>query len=99
MKVNWLTVARIGASVVGQIVPGVSAVEALAESLGSVTGEQKKQAIVDLVKNTVLAGEGLTNTDFKLEPDLDKAVGAVVDAVVALHEIVARHKAAPPATT
>src|SRR5262249_3163580 len=94
MKISWLTVARIGANVVGQIVPGVAAVEQLAETLGSVRGDQKKQAIVDLVKNSVLAAEGLTAKEFQLRPDLDSAVGAIVDAVVHLHNLVATHRAA-----
>jgi hypothetical protein len=97
MKINWLTVARIGANVVGQIVPGVAAVEQLAESLGSVSGDKKKQAIIDLVRNSVLVGEGLTDHDLAIDPQLEAAVGGVVDAVVNVHAIVAKLKATPPA--
>jgi hypothetical protein len=97
MKIPWLTVARVGANVMNTIVPGVAAVEQLAESLGHVTGDQKKQAIVDMVKNSVLVAEGLAAKDLALEPDLDAAVGGIVDAVVHLHNIVAAHKAAAPA--
>jgi len=97
MKINWLTVARIGAGVVGQIVPGVTMVEQLAESVGGLTGDKKKQAIIDLVKNGVLAAEGLTSTDVALDPELQAGVGGIVDAVVNLHTIVAKLHAAKPA--
>lgn len=99
MKIPWLTVARIGANVVGQIVPGVAAVESIAESLGTVTGDKKKQAVIDLVKNSVLAAEGLTGKDLAADPQIEQAVGGIVDAVVAFHNIVAAHKPAAPATT
>ncbi len=98
MKINWLTVARIGASVVGQIVPGVQVAESLAESLGGLSGDQKKQAIIDLVKNGALAAEGITSTDVALNPELEAAVGGIVDAVVNLHTIIAKVHAAHTAT-
>src|SRR5258708_33621213 len=97
MKISWLQVARIGAGVVGQIVPGVTLVEQLAERLPSLTGGDKKQAIIDLVKNGVLAAEGLTSKDFGLDPELTAGVGGIVDAVVAFHNLVARKVVAPPA--
>lgn len=93
MKFSWLTVARVGANVMNTIVPGVAAVESLAEQLATVTGDQKKQAIVNMVKDSVLVAEGLAQKDLDLEPDLSAAVGGIVDAVVHLHNIVAQHKA------
>jgi hypothetical protein len=53
-------VSHVAAAVVGQIVPGVQAVESIAWQFGSLKGKEKQDAVVELVRQSLAATEGLT---------------------------------------
>lgn len=93
MKIDWRNVSHIAAAVVGQIVPGVQMAEEAAWNLGSHDGRDKQQSVVDLVKAALTASEGITSKDLANDKDVEAATRKVIDAVVALHAVIA-HKAA-----
>jgi hypothetical protein len=90
MKVDLLKVANVAALVLGQVVPGVRVVEQIAKLVKGLTGREKQDAVVELVKSTLAAAEGLTTTDLADDLDVEHATRAVIDAVVALHNVIAR---------
>ena len=89
MHINWLSVARIGSAMVNIAVPGVAAVENLAEKVGSVTGAQKEDAVIDLVKQSLITAEGLTATDLINNTAVEVALRDVIQTIHALHQAVA----------
>ena len=90
MKIDWRAVSHIGATIVGAVVPGVQVVEQIAWQFGSLKGAQKPDAVVEMVKQALAAAEGLTSKDLANDLDVEQATRAVIDAVVALHAVVAR---------
>lgn len=95
MKINWTRVAHIGATIVGAIVPGVQVVEQLATQFGSLKGVEKQEAVVELVRQALAVAEGLHGGALANNADVEAATRAVIDAVVALHQVVAHATAAP----
>lgn len=93
MKVDWRQVVHIGAQIVGTVVPGVAAIETIAQQFGKLQGTQKQDAVVELVRQSLLAAEGVTARDLADDADVATATRAVIDAVVALHVVVARKRA------
>lgn len=89
MKIDWKSVARIGTKVVGLIVPGVAMIEQIAQQLGALSGQNKQDAVVGLVKSTLAAAEGLTEKELANDADVEAATRSVIDAVVALHKVIA----------
>jgi hypothetical protein len=96
MKVDWRQVSHIAGAIVGQVVPGVAVVEQLAWQFGNLHGTQRQDAVVELVKQSLSAAEGLTSKDLANDTDIERATRTVIDAVVALHNVVARKTAATP---
>jgi hypothetical protein len=95
MPFNWKQVLHVGATIAGSVVPGVAMVEQIATALGGLKGRQKQDAVVALVNNTLLAVEGVSAKDLANDADVEAATRAVIDAVVALQTVIARHAAAP----
>jgi hypothetical protein len=94
MKVDWRAVSHVAAAIVGQVVPGVQAVESIAWQFGSLKGKEKQDAVVELVRQSLAATEGITAKNLADDLDVEHATRAVVDAVVALHQVVARKSGA-----
>jgi hypothetical protein len=94
MKVDWRAVSHVAAAIVGQVVPGVQMAESIAWQFGSLHGKEKQDAVVELVKQSLAATEGLTAKNLAEDLDVEHATRAVVDAVVALHQVVARKSGA-----
>lgn len=88
-------VGRIAAGIVGTVVPGVAKVEQIAEELGSLKGQQKQDAVVDLVKASLETAEGISERDLLNDPEAEAATRAIIDAVVNLHKVIAKNHAAP----
>lgn len=95
MKVDWKSMLHLGAKIVGTVVPGVAAVEQIATELTTMRGAQKQDAVVMLVRNALLAAEGLSAKDLLNDADVELATRRVIDAVVALQNVIARKAAAP----
>lgn len=95
MKFDFLQAARVAARIIGIVVPGVSAVETIASQFGSLKGKQKQDAIVEMVRASLATAESLSGRELAGDEDVERATRGVVDAVVALHNILARKQAAP----
>lgn len=95
MGFSWKHVANIGLSVLGTIVPGVAAVEQIARGLPTLRGKAKQDAVVELVKAAVTASEQAAGRELLDDPDVEAATRGVVDAVVALNNILAKKAPAP----
>lgn len=96
MKLDWRTISHIGAAMVGLIVPGVSQVEELAWTIGGMHGNEKQNAVVEMVLQGMTAVKGVTGAQLASDPDVEHATRSVIDAVVALQTILA--KKAPAVT-
>jgi len=94
-KIPWKLLAHVGASIVGTIVPGVAEAEALAESLPGTHGKEKQDRVVELVKQALIAGQGIAGHALAQDADVETATRGVIDAIVGLHNIVAQKTAAP----
>lgn len=99
MKISWLSVARVGAAMVGAIVPGVQTVEALAERVGTLKGKDKEDAVVGLVVNSLESVEGLSGKQLLSTPEIEAATREVIKAVHDLHEAIAKVHAPQPAAS
>lgn len=95
MKVDWRKFSHIGAAIVGAVVPGVAEVERIAWALGTMKGQAKQDAVVDLVRQALLTANSVTERSLAEDPDVEKATRGVIDAVVALQTIIAKRAAAP----
>jgi len=96
MHFNIGSVLRVVGVVVGTIVPAVGHVESIAASFKKMSGEEKQQSVLDIVKTALAGAEGITGKDLLDDPDVEAATRAVVDATVHLHNLVAK-KHAPAA--
>lgn len=94
MGFPWKNILQTGLTVLGTIVPGVSAVEQISRALPQLRGKQKQDAVVELVKATLLTTESLAGRDLLEDPEVEKATRGVVDAVVAFQNILAKKAAA-----
>jgi hypothetical protein len=77
--------ARIGTAVV----TGVPATQVLVDEIGHATGEQKRSAVLKLVQTELLLAEGAAGRDLVNDPTVMQAAGALVDAYVNLHNVLA----------
>jgi len=94
MAPKWLKgLGKTGLAIAGALIPGVAAIEAVAEALPGLSGKQKQDAVVELVKSALLASEGVSEKDLLDDAEVEKAARAVVDATVALMNIVEKKKA------
>lgn len=94
MRVDWRKVSHIGAAIVGTVVPGVEKVENLAWSIGGMHGDQKQNAVVELVKQALEASHTVGLPSLSDDKDVEAATRAVIDAVVKLQAVIA-HKTTP----
>src|SRR5262245_9295262 len=97
MKFSWGTALRIGLLALNTIVPGVSQIETSARAIPGFKGKQKQDAVAELVRQALATSEGMAGRDLVDDADVDKATRGVIDAVVALHNIIAAKTAQPSA--
>lgn len=94
MKFSWGGALRIGLSVLNTVIPGVSVVEGIARNLPSLKGKAKQDAVVELVQQALATAEGVAAKELANDADVERATRGVIDAVVALHNIIAQKAAA-----
>lgn len=94
MKIRWNDVFRIGTTILGAAIPGVGVVEAIARQIPQLRGQQKQDAVVELVKQALAASEAFVGRELADDEDIAKATRGVIDAVVALNNIIAAKTAA-----
>lgn len=92
-KIAWKTLGRFAVGIIDAVVPGVAAVEALAESIPGMKGKTKQDAVVALVTNALKVAEDVSARDLANDPEVETATRAVIDAVVAFNNIVAKKQA------
>jgi len=72
------------------LVPMIGQVIALVEALKTLKGSQKQDAAVDLMRAILQAGEEATGRDLLNNEEVEKAVRAAIDAIVALQNVLAK---------
>lgn len=90
MGFPWKKLAQVGITIVGAVVPGVSAIEEIAKGFPGMKGKDKQNAVVELVKAALLTIEGVKGSDLANDDDVIAATRAVIDTVVALQNLLAR---------
>jgi hypothetical protein len=92
---SWLkNVGSIGLKIAAAIIPGVAAIEEIARTLPGLHGKAKQDAVVVLVRSALLAAESITEKDLLNDPDVEQATRGVIDAVVALDNLIEAKRAA-----
>lgn len=81
---------KLGIGVARVMIPAVAKVETIARSLPSLRGQQKQDAVIELVKASVLASESIADRDLLNDPEVERATRAIVDAVVAFQNVLAK---------
>jgi hypothetical protein len=87
-------VVSVAARILSAIVTAVPAVEALAKTIKTGTGAEKRAAVLDVVATELAAAELLVGRDLANDGDVLDAAGKVTDAYVALQKVLARKVAA-----
>jgi len=93
MKFDWKKAIHVAATIVGAALPGVQAIEVMAGQLGELHGKDKQDAVVELVKAALTGAESLTSKDLANDSDVEHETRSVIDAIVALHQVVAKKTA------
>lgn len=75
----------LGMKIVPLIIGAVQAVEHL---LKSIHGNEKKEAAMDMITSFIIATEGIAGKDLMNDNDVRIATGKVVDAIVALQNVI-----------
>lgn len=83
-------VLSIASRVFGVIDKGVPAIEAAAQAFGHASGSAKKAAVMDLVAAELEAAELVAGAGMAHDMDVLAAAGAISDAYVAFHKVLAR---------
>lgn len=73
-----------------KLVPMVGEVVTLVEAIKGIKGRQKQDAAVDLVKLVLAASEEVVDRDVLDDAEVEDATRKVIDAVVALQNVIAR---------
>jgi hypothetical protein len=89
MGFPWKGVFSIAISMLDVILPGVRSVEAIARSFPALKGKDKQNAVVEMVRQSLDITEGALGRDLANDEDVLAATRGVIDATVALHNIVA----------
>lgn len=94
MKIRWNDVFKVGITVLNAVIPGVSVVETIARQIPALKGKQKQDAVVELVKQSLATAENFAAKDLADDADVEQATRGVIDAVVALNNLIAAKSAA-----
>ncbi len=82
--------ALVGLQIAENFIPALKAVEATARVIGGLSGKNKQDAAVQLIKDSISAAEQLGVFDAEVEA----AVRTAIDASVNLQNVIARKVAA-----
>jgi hypothetical protein len=94
MKMPWKQIGLIGLQIAGAVVPSVHQVEVAFQDVKGAKGSDKQQAALNLVMASLASVEQFTNKDLLQDADVAMATKGVIDAVVALQNIIAAKHAA-----
>lgn len=94
MGLPWGRILKVGSAVAGAIFPGISVVEQIASSIPALKGQAKQDAVIELVKATLETAESNAARDLLDDAEVEKAARGVIDAYVALQNILAQKRAA-----
>jgi hypothetical protein len=89
MNLPWGKIGGTALRIALGVVMGVPKVEALNAPGSPLTGEQKKAAVLDLIQTELTLAEQVAGRDLASDADVLKAAGGVIDAVSALHNVLA----------
>lgn len=96
MKVNWKAFGRLGLNIVEQVVPAVGTAERIVVDLKKPhTGQEKQDLAFALVKASLESAEDIAGKDLLSDPDVEQATRGVIDATVALQNIIAAKRGQP----
>lgn len=95
MKMPWRDVFKVGLTVLNTVIPGVGLVETIAKTIPALRGQQKQDAVVELVKQALATAENFAAKDLADDTDVERATRGVIDAVVALNNLIAQKTTAP----
>jgi hypothetical protein len=94
MGFDLVRVAGMLSKILTVIPLAVRAVEILAGRAGDLKGKQKQDAAVAIVVDAVAVTEAIVGRDLLRDEEIDTAMRAVIDAIVALQNIVTSKAAA-----
>lgn len=83
----------VGTSVLTAILRAVPLIQAMSNKRSPLTGAEKKASVLEVVAAELAAAELLLGRDLADDADVLEAAGAVNDAVVAFHKLLARKAA------
>lgn len=93
---KFLKGERFVAALVGLVIPAVAQAQAAGEAIGRAhTGAEKQAAVVEAVKVGLATSEEFAGHDLLNDPQTEAATKAIIDAVVNLHNIVAKAPTTP----
>ena len=90
MHFNIGAVLRVASVIVGTVVPAVGHVETIAQTFKAMSGKDKQNTVVDMVKTALSGAEGITGQDLLSDADVEAATRSLIDATVNLHNVVAK---------
>lgn len=93
MGVPWKNIFSIGMTVLDAVIPGVRQIEVIAGLIPQLRGKAKQDAVVELVKQALQTSETFMGRGLADDAEVEKATRSVVDAVVALNNILAKKAA------
>jgi hypothetical protein len=88
MRIDLGKLAGILVKIITAIPAAVRAVDVLAGRAGNLKGQQKQDAAVAVVLDAVTATEAIVGRDLVRDDEVDKALRAAIDAIVALQNVV-----------
>lgn len=97
--VPWKSLFNVTKTIVEAAVPEIAVAEGVVHEvmdLKKKTGAEKRAAVLEAVMKSVTVAEGLSNKDLLNDPLVQRATGDVIDAVVALQNVLVKKAAAAP---
>jgi hypothetical protein len=91
----WGRISGIAIQSIMAAVLGVQRVEALNNTAAPLSGQQKKAEVIDLIQSELAIAEGIAGHSLAHDGDVLQAAGGVIDAVTALHNVLAAKAPAP----
>ena len=81
---------KFAVNIASAAIPGVAQIESIARALPGLKGKAKQDAVVELVKASILASESVADKDLLNDPEVEKSTRGIVDAVVAFQNVIAK---------
>lgn len=99
MKVDLKAIGKTLLAIVAATYPAVALVEeGVIDLLQAKTGKEKQDAALKLIMSSVTLTEGVVGKDLLNDAEVQAATRSVIDAVVALQNVLAKKRAASSPT-